>query len=61
MKWLHHCLLLSDFHAENGCFPYKKYPVYEFCDFALIPLDPRPINFADFNARGGGGPRGASL
>ena len=46
---------------KNGCLPCKSQPVYEFCDFALTPLDPRPINFADFNARGGGGPRGASL
>ena len=43
---------------KNGCLPCKSHPVYEFCDFALIPLDPRPINFADFNARGGGGPCG---
>lgn len=31
-----------------------------FCDFAEIPSDPHPCNFADFNRRGGGGPWGKS-
>ena len=40
---------------KNRCFPCIKHPVYEFCDSLETLPDPRPINFADFNARGGGG------
>ena len=40
---------------KTGAFLLVLRVLWAFCDFAGRPLDPRPINFADFNGRGGGG------
>ena len=58
MKTLHHCLRLHGFYAGTGCFHGKTYRFLSFCGVCRGTFDPRPANFADFNARGGGGPCG---
>ena len=57
-KRLHHCLRLHDFYRKTGCFHEETHRFLLFCRFCRGASDPRPYNFADFNARGGGGPCG---